>query len=194
MRAISNRTTIPAFDAAHRHPGQPVERLVDPRWQASQRVLADEPVTVDALKAHLASHEGGDDGWTVCMHVDTAEHQEATVASLVAELPAERSADRPRHHRLAVHLPVVPDPGGWDLPLAPGRPERLEAGVGERSRRLAADAVTGDGVEERVAVHLEQVDVGAGSDGGGAMAVLEERDLADRVAGAGDRAGAGRPR
>jgi hypothetical protein len=85
-RAISNRTTIPAFDAAHRHPGQPVERLVDPRWRASQAVLAAEPVTVDALQAHLASHVGGDGGWTVCMHVDTAEHQEATTAALVAEL------------------------------------------------------------------------------------------------------------
>jgi hypothetical protein len=86
-RAISNRTTIPAFDSAHRHPDQPVERLVDPRWHASQRLLADEPVTVDALRSHLASHVGGDDGWTVCMHVDTEEHQESTTAALVAELP-----------------------------------------------------------------------------------------------------------
>ena len=53
----------------------------------SQRVLADEPVTVDALRTHLASHEGGDDGWTVCMHVESAEHEEATAAALVAELP-----------------------------------------------------------------------------------------------------------
>jgi hypothetical protein len=86
-RAISNRTTIPAFDAAHRHPGQPVDRLVDPRLRASCAVLAEEPVTVAALQAHLASHVGGDDGWTVCMHVDTADHQEATTAALVAELP-----------------------------------------------------------------------------------------------------------
>ena len=86
-RAISNRTTISAFDAAHRHPGQPVERLVDPRWRASQAVLTAEPVSVDALQAHLASHVGGDGGWTVCMHVDTPEHQEATTAALVAELP-----------------------------------------------------------------------------------------------------------
>ena len=87
VRAISNRTTIPSFDATHRHPGQPVETLVDPRWDASRRVLAREPVTVEALQAHLASHDGGDGGWTVCMHVDTADHQEATTAALVAELP-----------------------------------------------------------------------------------------------------------
>ena len=30
-RATSNRTTIPAFDAAHRHPRQPVATLVDPK-------------------------------------------------------------------------------------------------------------------------------------------------------------------
>ena len=84
-RAISNRTTIPAFDAEHRHPRQPVETLVDPRWQASQAVLAAEPVTTEALEAHLASHVGGDDGWTVCMHVEGVE---ATTAAMVAELPA----------------------------------------------------------------------------------------------------------
>jgi hypothetical protein len=89
VRAISNRTTIPGFDARHRHPGQPVERLVDPRWRASQAVLAREPVTVEGLQAHLASHVGGEDGWTVCMHVDGPDHQEATNASLVAELPSE---------------------------------------------------------------------------------------------------------
>jgi len=89
VRAISNRTTIPAFDARHRHPGQPVDRLVDPRWHASQRVLAEEPVTVDALQAHLASHVGGADGWTVCMHVDGPDHEERTNAALVVELPAE---------------------------------------------------------------------------------------------------------
>ena len=77
-RAISNRTTIPSFDAAHRHPRQPVERLVDPRWRASQRVLAEEPVTLDAVMAHLRSHDGVD-GYSVCMHVDGVE---ATTASL----------------------------------------------------------------------------------------------------------------
>ena len=36
-RAISNRTTIPSFDRAHRHPGQPVDKLVDPRLGGEQR-------------------------------------------------------------------------------------------------------------------------------------------------------------
>ncbi|MDO8363542.1 MAG: hypothetical protein Q7V88_11645 [Actinomycetota bacterium] len=84
VRAISNRTTIPAFDRAHRHPRQPVERLVDPRWHASQAVLQRQPVTVDALQAHLRSHGTcGDPGWSVCMHVDGVE---ATTASMIAQL------------------------------------------------------------------------------------------------------------
>jgi hypothetical protein len=119
VRAISNRTTIPAFDAAHRHPGQPVERLVDPRWRASQRVLAEEPVTVERLKAHLASHVGGDGGWTVCMHVDQPDHQERTNAALVAELPAHGppiahvttgSPCTARWHRIPV---APPTDGDW---------------------------------------------------------------------------------
>ena len=83
-RAISNRTTIPAFDAAHRHPRQPVAALVDPRLRASEAVLASESVSVDALKAHLRSHAGGEDGWTVCMHVPGVE---ATTASTVVDFP-----------------------------------------------------------------------------------------------------------
>ena len=102
-RATSNRTTIPAFDAVHRHPRQPVEVLVDPRLRASQAVLARQPVTVAALQAHLASHAGGDDGWTVCMHVDGPEHREATTAAMVAELPARRRSDGAPPRRVAVH-------------------------------------------------------------------------------------------
>lgn len=83
-RAISNRTTIPAFDAAHRHRRQPVATLVDPRLAASRWLLArPEPVTSGALRRHLRSHAGGEDGWTVCMHVDGVE---ATTASMVARL------------------------------------------------------------------------------------------------------------
>ena len=84
VRAISNRTSIPAFDAAHRHPRQPVERLVDPRWHASQAVLAHRPVEVAGLQAHLRSHDScGDPGWSVCMHVEGVEH---TTASMIAAL------------------------------------------------------------------------------------------------------------
>jgi secernin len=84
VRAISNRTTIPAFDTNHRHPRQPVDRLVNPRWHASQRVLARRPVAVDALQAHLRSHDScGEQGWSVCMHVAGVEH---TTSSMIAEL------------------------------------------------------------------------------------------------------------
>lgn len=91
VRAISNRTSIPAFDAAHRHPRQPVDRLVDPRWHASQRALAARPVTVDGLQLHLRSHDScGEPGWSVCMHADDIE---ATTASMIAALPVD---GRPR--------------------------------------------------------------------------------------------------
>jgi hypothetical protein len=85
-RAISNRTTIAAFDAVHRHPRQPVQALVDPRLRASEVLLTDEPVSVDGLARHLRSHIGGDDGWWICMHVDGVE---STTASLIAELPID---------------------------------------------------------------------------------------------------------
>lgn len=90
-RAISNRTTIPSFDAVHRHPGQPVETLVDPRLRAGEAVLADAPIDVAGLKDHLRSHAGGDDGWTVCMHVGGVE---ATTASMIAELGPRRRPTR----------------------------------------------------------------------------------------------------
>ena len=84
VRAISNRTTIPDFDAEHRHPRQPVERLVDPRWRASRDVLDRRPVTVGSLMTHLRSHDSCvEPGWSVCMHVPDVE---TTTASMVAEL------------------------------------------------------------------------------------------------------------
>lgn len=89
VRAISNCTTIPSFAAEHAHPGQPVESLVLPRLDASRRALDRRPVTVESLQAHLRSHEGGENGWTVCMHVDDPGHQEATTSSIVAELPLD---------------------------------------------------------------------------------------------------------
>lgn len=87
--AISNRTTIPWFDAAHRHPGQPVHLLVDPRLDASRAVLSGDAVGVDDLRRHLSSHVGGDNGWTVCMHAEAdGAIVEQTTASMIAELDA----------------------------------------------------------------------------------------------------------
>lgn len=85
--AVSNRTTIPEFDALHRHPDQPVHLLVDPRLDASRAVLEAGPATVDRWKEHLSSHAGGADGWTVCMHARRdGEVVEATTASMIVEL------------------------------------------------------------------------------------------------------------
>jgi hypothetical protein len=90
--AISNRTTIPEFDAAFRHPKQPVHLLVDPRLNASRVVLDQPSLGVEVLQKHLSSHVGGDDGWTVCMH---ARHDdvvvELTTASMIAELDTNDS-------------------------------------------------------------------------------------------------------
>ncbi len=85
VRAISNRTTIAAFDALHRHPRQPVATLVDPRLDASRMVLSRRPVTVDLLQAHLRSHECGEEGWSVCMHVEGVQ---VTTASMIVALGA----------------------------------------------------------------------------------------------------------
>ena len=85
--AMSNRTCIPSFDAEHRHRAQPVERLIDPRLAASRAVLADRPVTFDAIAAHLRSHDSCvEAGWSVCMHVGD---EEATTASIIAQLPTD---------------------------------------------------------------------------------------------------------
>lgn len=80
--ALSNRTTIPEFET-HRHPRQPVERLVDPRLNASRNLLKSRPVTIDLLQNHLATHGQSSDGWDVCMHVEGVEK---TTASIIAEL------------------------------------------------------------------------------------------------------------
>ena len=105
VRAISNRTTIPDFDVAHRHPKQPVATRVDPRWHASQQLLTQRPVTVASLMQHLRGHDcGGHDcggeaigsGWSVCMHAcNTAgELIETTTASMIAELPNNAAQSR----------------------------------------------------------------------------------------------------
>ncbi len=118
-RAISNRTTIPAFDAAHRHPRQPVATLVDPRWRASQSVLAAEPVTVGALMRHLRSHEpAGSPGWSVCMHVADVE---VTTSSMIAELS-----------------PTAP-PVAWVLVGSPCQHRYRRVVVGPDAARLLAE-------------------------------------------------------
>jgi len=94
-RSISNRTTIPAFDAEHRDPAMPPDTVTDPRWRASQAVLAAEPVTVEALQAHLRDDTSGEDGFSVCMHVPD---YLATTAGIVAELPGPFPSRRPLAH------------------------------------------------------------------------------------------------
>jgi len=140
VRAISNRTTIPWFDAAWRHPRQPVATLVDPRWSASKAVLASPPVTVRSLQQHLRSHAAGDDGWTVCMHVEGVE---ATTASVVATL-----ADGGRGPaRFLLGSPCC----SIYVPLYVGRP----LGVPVRWDRLAALADLGPDVVRPVLDELE---------------------------------------
>lgn len=88
VAAMSNRTCIASFDAVHRHPGQPVERLIDPRLDASRALLARRPVTRTAIAEHLRSHDTcTEPGWSVCMHVGD---DEATTSSMIAELPVGR--------------------------------------------------------------------------------------------------------
>ena len=93
-RAISNRTTIPAFDVALRDPSVPTRTTTDPRLRASQAVLAHEPVTVDALRRHLRDHTGRK-GFSICMHVPG---YAATTAALIAELPGPFASSRPLAH------------------------------------------------------------------------------------------------
>lgn len=119
-RAISNRTTIPSFDAVHREAREAVGPFVDPRWEACTSALTQGPVTEPWLRTHLRRHVGGDDGWTVCMHVDGLE---ATTASVVAELP---EGEVPRARFLlgspcrSVYVPLR-----VGEPFAPPDPERF---------------------------------------------------------------------
>lgn len=110
-RAISNRTTIPSFDALHRHPRQPVDLLVDPRLHASQRVLAERPVTVASMQAHLRSHDScGEPGWSVCMHVEGVQ---TTTASMIVALRPDAA------------------PAVWALTGSPCEREYREFGFGD---------------------------------------------------------------
>ena len=79
------------FDAEHRHPRQPVADLVDPRLHASDVVLAERPVSIESLAAHLRSHTScAVPGWSVCMHARGGDGRlvEVTTASMIAELRA----------------------------------------------------------------------------------------------------------
>ncbi|HEV2310855.1 MAG TPA: hypothetical protein VGU73_10035, partial [Acidimicrobiia bacterium] len=93
-RALSNRTTIPAFDAEHRDITMDTSLVVDPRWEASRACLGHEPLSVPLLERHLRDHRG-DDGWSVCMHVGDFS---VTTAGIVAELPGPFASGRPLAH------------------------------------------------------------------------------------------------
>lgn len=118
-RAISNRLTIPAFDATHRDPAMPTD-FADPRLQASDAVLASGPIEVGTLKAHLRDHAAGEHGFSVCMHVPDAV---ATTAAMIAELPGPFPSGRPLAHAcLGSPCRSIFVPVGVGRPL--GRPPR----------------------------------------------------------------------
>ena len=64
-RATSNRTTIASFDRVHRHPRQPVDKLVDPRLSASNDILDARPVSVDTWR-HICVPTSGATRATRC--------------------------------------------------------------------------------------------------------------------------------
>ena len=136
-RAVSNRTSIPAFDATHRDPAIPTETMIDPRWRSSQVCLCHEPVTVASLQAHLRGHDSGTAGFSVCMHVPGVL---ATTAGMVAELPGPFAGARPLAH-VCLGSPCT----SIFVPVAVGRPlgrppawSRFEHLTAEQTARLAA--------------------------------------------------------
>ncbi len=147
-RAISNRTTIPSFDAARRHPGQPVETLVDPRWSASKAVLAAEPVTAHQLVQHLRSHVG-EQGYTVCVHVPGVE---ATTAAMIVSLPFTGSGSITARFLLgspcrSVFVPIYPSrplgqPVEWERFARLTDEDR--AALDDLEAQLVADATDDD--------------------------------------------------
>jgi secernin len=112
-RAISNRTSIPAFDAEHRDPTMDTSLVVDPRWHASQACLGREPVSVPSLERHLRDHRG-EAGWSICMHVADFS---VTTAGIVAELPGPFVSGRPLAH-VCLGAPCT----SIFVPVAVGRP------------------------------------------------------------------------
>jgi hypothetical protein len=85
---MSNRTTIPLFDEAHRHPDAPVATTVDPRMAESNRLLAEHRIDRHMLAEHMRSHVGHD-GWSVCMHANGPIPM-VTTASMIAKLQLGR--------------------------------------------------------------------------------------------------------
>jgi secernin len=138
-RAISNRLTIPAFEAAHRDPAMPTD-FADPRLHASEAVLAAEPVSVARVKDHLRDHTTGEYGFTVCMHVD---HAVATTAALIAELPGPFPNRRPLAH-VCLGSPCrsifVPVAVGRTLGQPPAWKQFLDVGRDTRHRLAALEA------------------------------------------------------
>lgn len=158
-RAISNRLTIPGFDAAHGIEPALLEQLVDPRLAASEAALSSGLASVDSMKEHLRSHTGGDDGWTICMHAGT----EATTAAMVTEL----TATGPRIAHVAMGSPcralfvpvVVGEPLGpvpsWERFAASGDDGTDDRRVLERT--LAAEVAPDRGWNDSVWARVEAV-------------------------------------
>jgi len=135
-RAVSNRTSIPAFDAAHRDPAMATDTVTDPRWRAGQACLRDERLTVARLEAHLRDHHGPS-GWSVCMHVPDFS---VTTAGIVAELPGPFASARPLAH-VCLGAPCT----SLFVPVAVGRPlgdpppwSRFQHLTPDQTARLAA--------------------------------------------------------
>lgn len=143
-RAISNRLTIEPFATERSVDSTLLDVLVQPRLEASQAVLAAGPASVESMKTHLRSHEGGDDGWTVCMHAGS----EATTASMVAELPSD--GPRVAHILLgqpcrSIYVPLVVGEPLGDVPpwerfaaLSDDAPDDLSSLEAELARNVAA--------------------------------------------------------
>jgi hypothetical protein len=167
-RAISNRLTIDSFSAAHRDTSPALAALVDPRWEASKAALSAGPLDTASARRHLRSHAGGDDGWTVCMHVEGVE---ATTAAVVAELPRGR---RPVARFLlgspcrSVFVPVLVGHPLGDVPAW----ERFASLGARRSPML--DALEAE-LERGVAAAADHDDPSWNSDAWGAVAEVLDR-------------------
>lgn len=151
-RAISNRLTIEPFASEHGIDSAVVDVLVQPRLDASVAALDGPEISVDAMKAHLRSHAGGSDGWTICMHAGS----EATTAALVVELPV--SGPRIAHVLLgrpcrSIFVPVVVGEPLGAVPAWERFASLDERGAEERlalERRLADEVAPGAGWNSQV--------------------------------------------